>query len=231
MNAGGGHRQIVCGTEDEPAVTLFAVNGSTNHLFFQLPPTLTPGICKLSLFSCGKEFPLADNDGTITIVPTGTARGVWAAARSQATITVNTTTQLFAALNISAEQGGAVILLSRGTYEFTNESIDLPHYTTLRGVTTAAGSSLVTLRWDVRALAAADVPAFFVGGQSTFAVEDVTIYTLGLYNRVIADNANHQSSYVRIARVCIRADYFFRWGRGEAACILRNAKVPCQPVD
>ena len=38
---------------------------------------------------------------------------------------------------------------------------------------------------------------------------------LGLYNMIIRDS--EQSSYVRIARVRIRADYFFRWDRPEAA--------------
>ena len=198
--------------------TVNAANGSRNDALFQLPGSLTIGIYHLSLSQCGVVFPLANPDGsplTIHISSSGTPKGTWADARSQRIIHANTTAQLFAALNTSEGEGGGVILLGRGTYTFTNETVSLPPFTVLRGAVNSAGASLVTLRWDVRQLSAAATPAFFLGGLYTFAIEDVTIYSLGLYNNIIKDS--HASSYVRIARVCIRADYFLRWGRAESA--------------
>ena len=178
---------------------LHAVNGSSNDAFFQLPHSIQPGRCTLSIVSCGAVFPVASPDSTLQVLPAGTPKGTWAQARSQEVIEVNTTIQLFAALNTSQNRGGAMILLARGVYLFTNESVSLPPFTVLRGATNSAGEPLATLRWDVRELAPAAVPKYFVGGNATFAVEDLTIYTLGLYNKVITDS--HLSSHVRIARV------------------------------
>jgi hypothetical protein len=201
----------VCQYQGE-ITSIDAVNGSDNHATFLLPGSVTIGTYTLSLESGGSVFPMNE---TIYVSATGAPKGPWPAASSLRVIGVNTTGQLWSALSATEAEGGGVIQLARGTYLFTNESISLPPFTVLRGAVNAAGASLATLRWDVRQLSAAATPAFFVGGDSTFAVEDLTIYTLGLYQNVIKDT--HASSYCRVARVTIRADYFLRWGRTEAA--------------
>ena len=198
-----------------------AINGSSNDGFFMLPEALAPGGYSISLSRCGAQFPVPEDDSRLYVSPAGSPKGSWAAARSQRVLNVNTTEELFAALNTTAAEGGGVILLGHGTYQIpANQSISLPPFTVLRGATNAAGASLATLRFDVRPcgehascsnpLPAASVPSYFIGGNATFAVEDMTIYVLGLYNMIIRDSG--QSSYVRIARVRIRADYFFRFG-------------------
>jgi hypothetical protein len=216
--------------------TLTAANGSSNDAFFLLPGSITIGTFTLGLESGGAVFPL---NHTIHVASTGTPQGAWAAAPAgsqQRIIDVNTTEQLFAALNTTAAEGGGVILLGHGTYQIpANQSISLPPFTVLRGATNAAGASLATLRFDVRPcgehascsnpLPAASVPSYFIGGNATFAVEDMTIYVLGLYNMIIRDS--EQSSYVRIARVRIRADYFFRFGerRSFGAILLQKTII------
>lgn len=198
------------------ATVVHAINGSSNDGFFVLPKTLAPGWYSISLTRCDAAFPVSEDDSRIYVSPAGTPKGSWAAARSQRILNVNTTEELFAALNTSEHEGGAVIQLARGEYLFTNESLVLPPWTVLRG--TVGVRSRVTLRWDTRALEPAAIPACLICGQATFAVEDLTIYTLGLYNNVIQDAPGlPRSSHVRVTRIRMRADNFFRWGRTEAA--------------
>ncbi len=173
----------------EESTTITAVNGSSNDAFFLLPRSLTIGTYKLGL-KTGDEVVAIKQ--TIDIVSTGTPKGDWAAAPSdslQHIINVNTTEQLFAALNSTQKAGGGVIQLGRGPYQIpSNQSISLPPFTVLRGVTNAAGASLATLRFDVRPcgdqasctdpLPAAEVPPYCIGGSATFAVEDLTIYVI-----------------------------------------------------
>ena len=166
--------------------TLNAANGSSNDAFYLIPGSVTIGTFTLALASGGEVFPL---NRKIHVASTETPKGAWATAPAgsqQRIIGVNTTDQLFAALATTAA-GGGVIQLGRGTYHIpANQSISLPPFTVLRGATNTAGASLATLRFDVRPcgehtscstpLPAAAVPSYFIGGNHTFAVEDITIY-------------------------------------------------------
>ncbi len=212
QGAGVERRPLAC----TDGTVVHAINGSSNDEFFVLPETLAPGWYSISLSRCGAGFPVPDDDSRLYVSPAGTPKGSWAAARSQRVLNVNTTEELFAALNTSEHEGGAIIQLARGEYLFTNESLVLPPWTVLRG--TVGMRSRVTLRWDTRGVEPAAVPACLICGQATFAVEDLTIYTLGLYNNVIRDAPGlPRSSHVRVTRIRMRADNFFRWGRTEAA--------------
>lgn len=190
---------------------LAATNGTANDALYLLPPTVGPGRYTLGLRVGGLTLALAPPDDTMTVAPAA----LWPMAGH--VHRVNSTADLFAALNAMRDQGGGEIELQRGTYLFTTETIDLPPWTVLRGVSTAH----VALVWRTDGLSTAAVPKYLVGGNATFAVEDLSISCTRFYNDVIADGALPgvgRSQYVRIRRVRIRTDCFFRLTeRGAAA--------------
>jgi hypothetical protein len=182
-------------------------NGSANDALFMLPTTLQPRAYPIKLRVAGVTIPVVD-PAALIVAP----KSMWPGSGN--VIPVNTTHQLWAALNQTRLRGGGTILMQRGTYAFTTESIDLPDHTTLRGVSTAA----VHLVWHTAKVNQSAVPKYFVGGNATFAVEDLTISCDRFYHDIIADGfhplpnseARGFSRGVRIRRVRIRADSFTR---------------------
>lgn len=219
--------------------TINAVNGTANEALFLLPGFMTIGEYTLSVDSGGVVFALNE---TIYISAAGTPPGAWPLPGPQTRVievsmcaphAVSSTCgngALFAALNATRAASGGVILLQQGVWQFTTETIDLPPFTTLRGV--SAGR--VSLVWNTQNVNRTDVPKYFVGGNGTFAIEDLTISCTSFYNNLIADGnrrvsdpwvpckqdavadcgdetpAWSHSRWVRIRRVRIRADCFFR---------------------
>jgi hypothetical protein len=226
----------VCQYQGE-ITTLSAVNGSANDALFLLPGSLTIGLYTLSVSSGGAVFPLNE---TVYVSATGTPPGPWPPSTTKvievsmcaphAISSACGNAALFAALNATRDAGGGTILLQQGVWHFTTETIDLPPFTTLRGV----GAGRVSLVWNTEAVNRTEVPKYFVGGNATFAVEDVTISCTSFYNNIITDGnrrvsdpwvpcqpdaavdcgdesaAWSHSRGVRIRRVRIRADCFFR---------------------
>ena len=203
-------------------------NGSANDALFMLPTTLQPGEYPVKLRVAGLTIPVAD--AALVVAPKSRWPG------SDNVISVNTTYQLWAALN-ETRRGGGTILMQRGTYAFTTESIDLPDHTTLRGVSTAA----VHLVWHTAEVNRSQVPKYFVGGNATFAIEDLTISCDRFYNNIITDGSNYladpvrreHSRGVRIRRIRIRADCYTRLteaGAGEGRRGLPGADFTYEQV-
>ena len=204
-------------------------NGSANDALFMLPTTLQPGEYPVKLRVEGLTIPVAD--AALVVAPKRPG--------SDKIISVNTTFSLWAALNETRLRGGGTILMQRGTYAFTTESIDLPDHTTLRGVSTAA----VHLVWHTAEVNRSQVPKYFVGGNATFALQDITISCDRFYTNIITDGHNcdyladpvrcEHSRGVRIRRIRIRADCYTRLteaGAGEGRRGLPGADFSYEQV-
>ena len=211
-------------TDDAAAQVLAPVNASNNDAFFQIPAALPLGTYQLALRSGQQDFPPSSSDKTITIV---SPESDWQRQpQAMKTYPVGPCKQggspgkcpaLWAALNATRAAGGGTIVLARGTYRFQGESLDLPPFVTLRGESTAHTSLL----WDTGAFVDHTdkrMPRFFVGGNSTFSIEDLTINSARFYNNIISDRSGGQGSRNhRVRRVRIRADCFYRLVENTAA--------------
>lgn len=203
---------------DGTPISVVATNHTANDAFYRLPPKKTPGTYRLALGAAGIVFSVEGPGGgeaNLTLA----APVAWPG--SDRVFKVNSTTALFQALAASRTAGGGVVVLQRGTYQFTTESLDLPPFTVLRGVRT----DLVSMVWRTEGIRnLTTVPRYLVGGNATFAVEDLTISATGFYHNVIMDGQAQDSSgvyqrseYVRVVRVRIRTDCFFRLQERNAA--------------
>jgi len=172
-------------------IVLTRVNGTANDNQYVVPAAIPLGNYSLALRvpggGGGDDVPLTEDTGEDTTL-TVTARAAAAWPVAAATVyPVNTTAGIWAALNATAAAGGGTVLLSRGRYDFSlGESIDLPPFTTLRGV----DSTHVHLVWHTDDLNMSQVPKYFVGGNATFAVVDLSISSTRFYNNVIADGSH-----------------------------------------
>jgi len=205
-------------------------NGSGNDALYFVPSSAPSGKHMLQLRFGGVARAVASPYDTITVA----AKPRWPGARS--VVHVNTTDQLLSALIATRLAGGGTILIARGTYVFTTETVDLPPFTTLRGASTAH----THLFWRTSSVNISAVPKYFIGGNATFAVEDLTISCDRFYHNIIADGNRRvtdpwvnctkrkedlpncgespassppvyeHSRGVRIRRVRIRADCFTR---------------------
>ena len=204
-------------------------NATANSVLYRLPIGLAPGRFALSLMHGTARVGLA---GLLTVAPPP----AWPGPTIKVTVCAPHVKSpgcgndaLFAALNATRLAGGGTIILQQGVWQFTTETIDLPPFTALRGV----GTSRVTLVWNTEDLNLTDVPKYFVGGNATFIVEDLSISCTRFYNNIITDGSRRlsdpwvpcqqgalpcddasatwgHSRGVRIRRVRIRADCFFR---------------------
>ena len=167
---------------------LLPTNSSANDAWYQLPAGVAAGRYALSLQVEGSAaVPLAD---TLTVAPKATPPQLTIKVSMCAPHSIAASCgngALFAALNATRDAGGGTILLQQGVWSFTTETIDLPPFTALRGV----GTGRVSLVWNTEALNLTDVPKYFVGGNSTFAVEDLSISCTSYYNNIITDVSNH----------------------------------------
>ena len=222
--------ELQSGGGSEATTVLRPANSSANAAWYQLPAGLMAGRYSLRLTSLGAAAPL---EGMLTVAtaeppPGPTIEVDMCPPHAMAATCGNVA--LFAALNATRTAGGGTIVLNQGVWRFTTECIDLPPFTTLRGV----GTSRVSLVWDTEAVNLTDVPKYFVGGNATFAVEDLSISCTRFYQNIITDGnrrvsdpwvpcesdavadcgddsaAWSHSRGVRIRRVRIRADCFFR---------------------
>eukprot|EP00040_Diaphanoeca_grandis_P005094 m.31359 g.31359 ORF g.31359 m.31359 type:complete len:780 (+) comp16447_c0_seq1:96-2435(+) len=196
-------------------ITLSLINSTANDATFAIPSDLGIGIYTATIGSSGGwTLPLSQ----IVVAPVdvwpheeSAAIEVFACSPHAPGPTCGTAA-IFMAINKTKASGGGVILLRRGAYRFTSESLDLPPFTVLKGESTG----LVSLIWDTELVPLKAVPKYFVGGNSTFAVYDLTISCTRFYNNVIMDGSSLgrsgwvHSRGVRIKRVRIRADCFFR---------------------
>lgn len=204
------------------AVVLSPNNASNNDGWFEVPATLPLGTYDLSLRASGSDrsdFALeGDSDRTLTIVSADTDWQQLPQARKVYPVGPCNTgpcPALWEALNATRAAGGGTILLARGTYRFQGESIDLPPFVTLRGVS----QGHVSLLWDTGAFVDVHdrrMPQFFVGGNHTFAVEDLTINSERFYNAIVKDASGGSCNH-RVRRVRIRADCFYRLVENTAA--------------
>jgi hypothetical protein len=200
-------------------IVLSALNASNNDAWFQVPDTLQLGTYELMLRASGsghKDFSVPAPDGTITIVSPDSdwqrqpqAMKVYKVGPCKQGGSPGKCPSLWAALNVTRIAGGGTILLARGTYRFQGESLDLPPFVTLKGASTGH----VSLLWDTGAFINATtdkrMPRYFVGGNHTFAVEDLTINSERFYNSIIKDQSGSSRNH-RVRRVRIRADCFYR---------------------
>ena len=195
------------------AVVLSPLNATNNDGWFELPATLPLGSYDLSLRAShgNRDIAVGDSDQTIVIVSADTdwqrhpqARKVYPVGPCNS----GPCPALWEALNATRAAGGGTILLARGTYRFQGESIDLPPFVTLKGVS----QGHVSLLWDTGAFVDIHdkrMPQFFVGGNHTFAVEDLTINSERFYNAILKDASGGSRNH-RVRRVRIRADCFYR---------------------
>jgi hypothetical protein len=215
-----------------PAIVLRPANCSANAAWYKLPVGIAVGRYSLRLTAPGVAVPL---EGMLSVESADkSARGPTIEVQMCPPHAINANcgkTALFDALNATRAAGGGTILLKQGVWHFTTETIDLPPFTTLRGVDTAR----VLLVWNTEGVALTAVPKYFVGGNATFAIEDLSISCTRFYRNVITDGnrrvsdpwvpcqgdavpncdddspvAWSHSRGVRIRRVRIRADCFYR---------------------
>jgi hypothetical protein len=217
-------------------IILPPANSSANAVWYQLPVGLSAGRYSLRMNASDSAAAAVLLEGTLSVAATEPAHGptIEVSVCPPHTTGPNCgNSALFAALNATRAAGGGVILLKQGVWHFTAETIDLPPFTTLRGASTAR----VSLVWDTKGLDRTEVPKYFVGGNATFAIEDLSISCTQFYNNIIADGNRRvsdpwvpckhnavangpgcsddspawaHSRGVRIRRVRIRADCFFR---------------------
>eukprot|EP00039_Didymoeca_costata_P014568 m.236657 g.236657 ORF g.236657 m.236657 type:complete len:728 (+) comp16052_c0_seq16:66-2249(+) len=201
--------------ENRGAIVLQPVqsNLTQNSVIFSLKgSTVAAGQYKLAVVSCGETFPItseSDSDTNVGIINiVNPSAIVW--PNANIIHKVNDTTSLFVALNTTRSQGGGTILMARGRYEMGLLNIDLPPYTTLAGVSTAH----VSLYWNTEGIN--NPPSYLIGGNGTFAVENLTIYVTSKYKDIIKDGVMQvggswiHSQGVRVKNVRIRADCFYR---------------------
>lgn len=101
-----------------------------------------------------------------------------------------------AALTKASSNGGGIVYFPRGRYRI-NETLDVAAHTTLKG----EGEGLVSLYWPAR-----EKPLdSLIHGTDDFAVEDLALYTHGVHKNVISGRDN-----VRVQRVRIRTNFYFR---------------------
>jgi hypothetical protein len=205
----------VDGKEASAPLVLSPLNATNNDGWFEIPPTLPLGVYDLSLRASDSrnrsDFSVGDSDRTVTIVSADSdwqrqpqARKVYSVGPCNS----GPCPGLWEALNATRAAGGGTIVLARGTYRFQGESIDLPPFVTLKGVS----QGHVSLLWDTGAFVDVHdkrMPQYFVGGNHTFAVEDLTINSERFYNAIVKDASGGSRNH-RVRRVRIRADCFYR---------------------
>lgn len=162
---------------------LSSLNETNNDGWFHIPETLPLGTYQLALRGTRgggggagggsvsyDDFPVDVPDRTITIVTADSdwqrqpqAMKVYPVGPCKQGGSPAACPSLWAALNATRLAGGGTILLARGTYRFQGESLDLPPFVTLKGVSTAH----VALLWDTGAFVDVHndprMPRFFVG--------------------------------------------------------------------
>ena len=112
------------------------------------------------------------------------------------TETTDWTEAVKAALAKAGANGGGTVYFSRGRY-IINDELNIPAFVTLHG----EGEGLVNLYWPPRDKALKSL----ITGIDDFAVEDIGLYTDGIHHDVIAGRHN-----MRVQRVRIRADAYYR---------------------
>ncbi len=126
--------------------------------------------------------------------------------------TADSTQGVLLALRRAEAAGGGIVYFPRGRYRLdwpkrarysVAEPLKIPRHVALQG----AGMELVSLHWTERA----EPLSSLIEGGDDFAVEDLTVYTQGRHNTIIAGGSN-----VRISRVRIRANCCYRAGTSEA---------------
>ena len=117
-----------------------------------------------------------------------------------------------AALAKAAANGGGVVYFPRGRY-LINEELKVPPFVTLKG----EGQGLVSLYWPPRDTALKSL----ITGTDDFAVEDLAIYTNGIHRDAISGRNN-----MRVQRVRIRADSYYRHDFVGKAHAVKPVEVP-----
>ena len=217
---GSGSGAVAVGGVGPAPHVLSSLNETNNDGWFQIPETLSIGTYQLALRGAGgdDDFPVDRSDRTITIVSAESdwqrqpqAMRVYPVGPCKQGGSPSACPALWAALNATRIAGGGTILLARGTYRFQGESLDLPPFVTLKGVSTAH----VTLLWDTGAFDKPFVdvhtdkrmPRFFVGKHS-FQIEwigsdsqqepsnvgiraDLDVFSLTVYRVLSRTGGNH----------------------------------------
>ncbi len=123
----------------------------------------------------------------------------------------DSTNGILMAIHLAESAGGGIVYFPRGRYRIDcpkrhlysiPEPIKVPSGVILRG----EGMNLVSLVWPERKT---PLPCLIMGSDN-FTVEDLTIYTQGRHNNIIEGNNN-----VKIHRVRIRANCYYRVGTSE----------------
>jgi len=117
-----------------------------------------------------------------------------------------------AALAKAAANGGGIVYFPRGRY-LINEELIVPRFVTLKG----EGQGLVSLYWPQRDTALASL----ITGTDDFAVEDLAIYTNGIHRYAISGR-----NKMRVQRVRIRADIYYRHDFVGKAHAVKPVEVP-----
>ena len=100
------------------------------------------------------------------------------------------------ALAKAQTNGGGVVYFPRGRY-MVNDELKIPRFVTIKG----ESEGLVNLYWPPRDKA---LPSL-ISGTDDFAVEEISLYTEGIHHDGIAGRNN-----MRVQRVRIRADAYYR---------------------
>ena len=217
-NLAGGSARLVSPTGNV-SLTLVRSLSSENTATFQLPPSVRPesatvwGVAVRNSFP-GSPFVLAPDTIVVSADPFNYSRVFEVKQHG-----------LHGALRAAAEAGGGVVLFGSGRFQMTGP-INLPHMTILKG----AGIDRTSLWWDDRIDTSADhlIGTNLTYPEGTFAVEDLSISSKAVIASVIV-NARYMD--VRVRRVRIRQDAFYRVGEACPGASMRGRKIDFTAAD